>query len=281
MNVTAGDGALYLETAVADEKSQTYAVHIERFSTATHASTVYPAVSATLFLGSDIAHTQLGYFGGSLWLYAQRGSPEVLQLSASTGAVEHKYSSVPALGGGEPLLAGTSGYVWLAGGAGTGADFVRVSISSGVASAVRLAGNFASVYDMAGLGGQLYFLYLKRGTRPGAQPLENFIGRLAANGAAVRMSPEEAVGTALVDDAGQIFSVGPGNTCTGGLPVWRVDGHTLRTALIATLGPPGNPCLGDEGDRPAAAAGGSVFVLYSAGHGAVLYGVAPAGPSRD
>jgi hypothetical protein len=79
MNVAVGPGALFLDTAVADVKSQTYAIHIERFSMSTHTSTVFPAVSATLLLGSDIAHTQLAYADGSLWLYAARNGPEVLR----------------------------------------------------------------------------------------------------------------------------------------------------------------------------------------------------------
>lgn len=274
-NVTAGKGSLFLETAVAHVKSQTYAVHIERFSTFTHTSTVYRAVSATLFLGSDIAHTQLGYEAGSLWLYAQRTSPEVLRLSASSGAVEHDYASVPQTGGGEPLIAGTSGYVWLAGGAGTGADFVRVDLGDGATSTVRPGGHYASAYDMLGVGRQLYFLYLGGRTGSAAQALGSFIGHLSSDGTVLGRSPEEQAGTTLVEGSGQLFTVGPGLTCTAGLPVWRVDPGTLRTTMVTTLSPPGDPCDWDNGYRPAAAAAGSVFVLYSASSAAVLYRVTP------
>jgi hypothetical protein len=272
-NVTAGNGSPFLETAVADVKSQTYAVHIERFSTSTHTSTVYRAVSATLILGSDIAHTQLGYAGGSLWLYAQGTSPEVLRLSASSGAVEHDYASVPQSGGGEPLIAGTSGYVWLAGGAGTGADFVRVDLGDRAESTVRLGGNYASVYDMLGAGRQLYFLYLGGRTASDARALGSFIGHLGPDGTVLGRSPEERAGTTLVEGSGQLFTVGPGLTCTAGLPVWRVGPGTLRTTMVTTLNPPGDPCDWDNGYRPAAAAAGSVFVLYSASSAAVLYRV--------
>jgi hypothetical protein len=275
MNVAVGPGALFFDTAVADVKSQTYAIHIERFSMSTHTSTVFPAVSATLLLGSDIAHTQLAYADGSLWLYAARNGPEVLRLSPSTGAVEHRYTNVPQIGGYLPLIAATPGYLWLAGGAGSGADFVRLDVGDGTEKTVLLAGDYASVYDMAGVGEQLYFLYLARAKGDKGVALDSFVGRLGANGALLATSPEEQVGTTLVGSPRALYSVGPGPTCTGGLTIWRLDPRSLRTTVLTALAPPGNPCPGEAGERPVALAAGSIFVLYSAGTAtaAVLYRV--------
>ncbi len=183
-NVTAGPGAIFLETTVASVKSETYAIHIERFSTSTHVSTVFGTVSATMVLGSDIAHTQLAYLAGSLWFYAWfNGRAEVLELSTGTGAVERVFRSVPQIGGTEPIIVGTPGYVWLAGGAGSGADFLRIDVRSGASRTVEFPGRFASVYELASSGGSLSssgFLYLgyrrapprlappRRAPRPGA-----------------------------------------------------------------------------------------------------------------
>jgi len=89
-NLTVGGGALYLETSVADVKHQAYLVHIERFSLSTHRSVVFRAVSVTMFLGSDIAHTQLAYADSSLWLYTMpKGSHStaLLKLSPTDGHV--------------------------------------------------------------------------------------------------------------------------------------------------------------------------------------------------
>jgi len=153
LNVTAGPGAIFLETAVANVKSETYAIHIERFSTSSHVSTVYPTVSATMFLGSDIAHTQLAYVGGSLWFYAWLpAGAEVLELSSATGAVERVFRSVPQIGGAEPIITGAGGQVWLAGGAGSGADFLRIDVRSGARRVVQLPGRYASVYNLASVG---------------------------------------------------------------------------------------------------------------------------------
>jgi len=274
-NVVAGTGAIFLEVPVADVKSQTYAVHIERFSTSTHASTVFGTVSATMSLGSDIAHTQLAYADASLWLHAyQRGAPQVLQLSPSTGAVERRYSSVPEIGGTEPLITGAQGYVWLAGGAGSGADFLRVDVSNGATRAFQLPGRYASVYDLAWASGRLFYLYLDypAASSPAGTALTSHVGRWSPSSGQPARSPSEGVGTWLVPLGTALYSAGPSSSCTAAsLTVWRVDEQTLRTSVVAHLRPPGNPCAG-EGFRSVAAEGKSIFVLS----GSALYRVTPA-----
>ena len=259
MNVTAGPGAIYLEVPVAEVSSETYAVHIERFSTSTHASTLFGTVSATMSLGSGIAHTQLAYADGSLWFYAnERGVPEVLQLSPSTGAVQRSFTPVPQIGGTEPLIAATPGYVWLAGGAGSGADFLRIDVHNGATRAVRLPGRYASVYDLVGIEGRLFILYL---AYPAGTGSTNHVGSFSPSGGQLARSPGEEVGAWLVSVGGALFSGGPSSTCNGpSLPIWRVDEPSLRTSAVAELHPPGDPCI-DQGFRAVATAGNSLFVL--------------------
>jgi hypothetical protein len=269
MNVTAGPGAMYLEVPVAEVKSETYAVHIERFSTSTHASAVFGAVSATMFLGSGIAHTQLAYSDGSLWFYAnERGVPEALQLSPSTGAVERRFTSVPQIGGTEPLIAATPGYVWLAGGAGSGADFLRIDVHNGATRAVHLPGRYASVYDLVGTERRLFILYL---AYPPGVGSTSHVGSFSPSGGQLARSPGEEVGTWLVPLGGALFSGGPSGSCNEhSLSVWRVDEQSLQTSIVAELHPPGGPCI-DQGFRPVTTAGNSLFVLS----GSALYRVAP------
>jgi hypothetical protein len=286
-NVTAGPGAIFLETTVARVKSETYAVHIERFSTSTYISTVLGTVSATMFLGSDIAHTQLAYLAGSLWFYAWfNGRAEVLELSTSTGAVERAFRSVPQIGGTEPIIVGTPGYVWLAGGAGSGADFLRIDVRSGASRTVEFPGRFASVYELASSGGSLFFLYL--GYRSSTAPsrtsptstssrsvaLTAGVAHFNANGELLKVSPDEQLGTWLVPLWGSMFSVGPGGSCAPPVFVWRVDEQTLRTGVVTRLWSPGNPCLDESSFRAVGAAGHSIYVLFS-GPAASLYRVTP------
>ncbi len=285
-NVTAGPGAIFLETTIARVKSETYAIHIERFSTSAHVSTVFGTVSATMGLGSDIAHTQLAYAGGSLWFYAwSSGRAEVLELSAGTGAVERVFRSVPQIGGTEPIIVGTPGYVWLAGGAGSGANFLRVDVRSGDRRTVEFPGRFASVYELASSGGSLFFLYLgypsstsPASTSPGKVALTAHVGHFNANGELLKVSPNEQLGTWLVPLSGSMFSVGPGGSCAPPVLVWGVDEQTLQTSVVTRLWPPGNPCVGESSFRAVGAAGHSIFVLFSGPPAAVYRVTPPTGP---
>jgi hypothetical protein len=264
-NVTAGPGAIFLETTVADVKSETYAIHIERFSTSSHVSTVFRMVSATMFLGSDIAHTQLAYVDGSLWFYAWLpAGAEVLELSSETGAVERVFRSVPQIGGAEPIITGAGGQVWLAGGAGSGADFLRIAVRSGARRVVQLPGRYASVYNLASVGESLFLLYLvypSTTTSVGAA-LPSHVARFNANGELRQVSPSEQVATWLVPLSGRLFAVGPGSSCTPPALVQEVNELTLRTSLIAKLLPPGGPCSGESAYRSVGVAGHSIFVLF-------------------
>jgi hypothetical protein len=277
LNVTAGPGAIFLETTVANVKSETYAIHIERFSTSSHVSTVFPTVSATMFLGSDIAHTQLAYVDGSLWFYAWLPTgAEVLELSSETGAVERVFRSVPQIGGAEPIITGAGGQVWLAGGAGSGADFLRIDVRSGASRVVKLPGRYASVYNLASVGASLFLLYLvypSTTASPGAA-LPSHVARFNAVGKLEGVSPDEQVGAWLVPLGGRLFAVGPRNSCTGPVLVQEVNELTLRTSVMARLSPPGGTCGGDSGVGSVGAAGNRIFFL-SAGSPATLYRVTP------
>jgi hypothetical protein len=276
-NVTAGPGAIYLETTVSDVKSETYAVHIERFSTSSHASTVFSTVSATMFLGSDIGHTQLAYVDGFLWFYAwlPQGA-EVLELSSETGAVERVFRSVPQIGGAEPIITGAQGQVWLAGGAGSGADFLRIDVKDGASRVVRLPGSYASVYNLASVGTSLFLLYLvyPSSTSSAGPALPSHVARFNTRGKLQRVSPNEQVGTLLVPLSGNLFAIGPGSSCKPPVLVQQVNELTLQTSVIAKLSPPGDACVGESADRSVGAAGHSIFVLFGSAPGS-LYRVTP------
>lgn len=276
-NATAGHGAVYLETTVADVKDQTYAVHIEDFSVSRHKSSLFPAVSARMFLGSDIAHTQLAYAHGSLWLYAtldDRSSPVVVQLSPTTGQAEHTYAAVPPLGGGEPLITSTPGSLWFAGGAGSGAEFTKLDLATRTLRSIRVPGSFASVYAMSSFADRIVFLYLAPKTGPSPARLYSFIGSLSIDAGNLAKSVAEQVGSTLVSTSGQLFTVGPGSTCTSAITIWHVNTRTLRTRPVVRVVPPGDACLGDSDDRPVAALDGHIFVLYSGPRASELYRVA-------
>lgn len=277
INATASGPYLFLETMTADVHTQTYAVHIERFSTTTHRSNLFAGTVAELFLGSDAAHTQLAYVGGWLWFYANLAghrSSSLLQISPSTGAVVRSYSPVPPIVSAEPFIVGTPGHVWLSGGPGSGATFARVSIAKKRAHSFELSGNYASVYALAGAGANIIFDYLARSSPARAGSFTDHVGRLRADGSLLSTSPNEVVGNLLVDSSGRLYSVGAGTTCANGASVWQIDQQTLRTSLETRLATDGDACLGFSGPRPVAAAAGKIYALYDLQSEALLYRVA-------
>jgi hypothetical protein len=274
-NATAGSGAIFLATAVANVKSETYSVHIERFSISHHSSEVFGAVSATMYLGSDIAHTQLAYVDGSLWFYAWLPvGAEVLQLSPQNGLVKRVFKSVPSIGGAEPILVGARGYLWAAGGAGSGAGFLRVDLHNGTSRRMRLHNKFASVYDFAPVGADVFLLYLAYPSTSASVTVTAHVGRFSASGQLLKLSPSEQVGTSLVALSEGLFSVGPGRSCALPVPVWRVNEQTLRTDAIAELRPPSGPCAGSS--VSVTATGKDIYALFT-GTQTSLYRIEPNG----
>ncbi len=263
---TAGDGALYMQTA-AVSKGQTYAIRIERFSTTTHRAQLLPAVSATIPVGSGIAHTQLAYVDGSLWLYYLTGAESVVvQLSPATGAVLRTYHSVPSIGGTHPIIVGVRADVWFAGGAGSGASFLRVNSRTGAARAFHLDRDYGSVYAMDAIPGQLYFAYLVPG-----QPATH-LARLSSDGILVGNSGPEPVGSWLVAAGGEIFGVGPSSGCSvDNLALRRVDMTTLRSTPLTSVRLPAPACAGETGPDLTASSGDSILVLYTTEPTATVY----------
>ncbi len=280
-NASAGEGNIFLETTTADTATQTYAIHVERFSISTDVATVLPVVSASVFLGSAIAHTQLQFADGSLWLYAAiesdsgRVQTRILQLSPETGAVEHTYPSVPEIGGIEPfVVAGSHGYVWFSGGPGSAPNLLHIDARTGAARSVQFPIANTSIFDVASKGDELYVMYLTaaQGSRAGASI---HVARLNASGRMAARSPHEPLGTWLVADGGGLFSVGPSATCSAPVHVWRVDPATLRTNQIASLGLTGTatPCDNNVLSDGVAGADRSLFYLFEGDGEAFLYRV--------
>jgi hypothetical protein len=281
MNVVAGGGALYLET----EKSRpdnSYLIHIERFSLATKTSTVLPAVAMTVF-GSEIAHTQLAYVGGRLWLYGTTTGSRVVQVSPTTGAMVRTYSDVPDIGGTEPLISsGPGGEVWLAGGPGGSPTPAVISRSPTVVAPVPVKGlspgeGGSTIEWMAPVGGNVWVGVAAATDTLGqtSAPLIEHILKVDRAGAVIGRSRAEDFGSAPLSVAGTLFSVGPGQSCAD-QPVWHVDVSTLRTTLATTLHP-ADACGSEGSFRYVAAAGGSLFVLDTTGSGtgAELYRIKP------
>jgi hypothetical protein len=276
MNIVAGQDHLYLET-VEDSPDNGHAIRIESVSTADETSTVFGPVVMTV-VGSEIAHTQLGYADGWLWLYGYTDGPEVVQISPTTGAVVRTVTDVPGIGGTEPIIAAGPGGIWLAGGPGGpgGPAFILSSpTAGGVIREFPAAPPSRTVEWLAAEAGRMWIGEADAPVGPHPSPTEHIVV-VNRSGDVLQRSPVEDYGSAPVTVAGQLWTVGPGGTGCATQPIWRVDRASLRTSVITTLAPPSDPCL-TPSFRSVTTAGGALFVLDGAGGSAaeVLYRVTP------
>jgi hypothetical protein len=125
--IASGNGRVYLLVNQAELPSNTRDYHVEVFDPATGTAQVFPAV-VLQNVGSAVAHTDLSFGAGSLWLYGYSlgGTNEVVQISPQTGGVESTIPNAPAIGGVYPAVVAPSAGVWLGGGPGGSAQLELV-----------------------------------------------------------------------------------------------------------------------------------------------------------
>jgi hypothetical protein len=269
MNITAGDGALFLEVPEADVKTQSYNIHIERISTTSSSSQVFTAISGTTYLGSDIAHTQLTYVDGALWLYGT--SPGVSRISPSTGRIETTLTSPPpAIGGTEPIVSAVPGGVWLAGGAGSGTpEFLSLDSLEQNPKVIRPPGRYISIYALATFENHMYFGYISRPSGPSG------IAELTMRGRLVRSAADPTLGSSFLVVNGSLYSADYSGVCNTPVSLWRIDPTTLRSTRVAEVLPSGGLCGSGDPYRLVASAGGEIFVLQGTEPSATLIRFAP------
>ena len=139
-DVSAGDGEVYLLVNVVEGDTNTRAYHVEAFDPATGlAQVLAPVVLQNV--GSAVAHTDLSFGDGSLWLYGYAtGTPEVVRISPVSGAVEGTIVNAPPIGGLYPAVAADAAGAWLGGGPGGTAQLDWVPAGSTTARATSYAG---------------------------------------------------------------------------------------------------------------------------------------------
>lgn len=279
-NAVAGGGHLYLETETGQPGTNDWLVHIESVSLAQPSSVVLAPVDVTV-VGSEIAHTQLAYANGHLWLdaYSSDRGQTVVEIAPASGVVVGTFTGVPPGGGVEPLLTAGPGGVWAAGGAGGSTSPAVVNgVGTGavhVLPPVVASNENGTIEWMAPVGA---LMWLDVATFTPSQGLrqtqmEERLVEMDSAGTVVRRSGVEALGSSLVTVGGNLYSVGDADSCAV-VHVYRVDPASLHAAVVATLRPPGASCLGGS-ERPVAAVGGSLYVLNPTSSGSVLYRYTP------
>ena len=158
MDVTAGNGMIYVLVQQGWAEANVRQMHVETFDPRTGAATVMAPVVMGI-VGSAIAHTDFTYGEGSLWLSAEdQGvggpTPTVVRISPLTGQSLGSVTSVPAIGGLFPsVVADTSG-TWFAGGPGGSPDLVELPTGSSVTRTTYAGPNDSAVIWLSAVRGR-------------------------------------------------------------------------------------------------------------------------------
>lgn len=255
--VTSGGGQIYLAVITGVASTNTESVRIERFDPATGRSSVMGSVVMTL-VGSSQAHCELAYANGSLWFWGS-GSPgsasaSLLQISASTGAVEWSIPSghLPSPGSPRSLLTGQGANLWLSG-EGSGTHEVVEVLRPGhpAPQIIATAGELVSWISPVD-GGVWAYAYTFH-TTPTASATQTFTNsRLVEAGAAGHVTIVSSVtlaGTGVVGDGRWVFGSGVrGGRCDRPLQIWQIDGSSAVVRRLASVRAPyRTTCLGATG----------------------------------
>lgn len=263
-NVAVGGSQIYLTDVTYVGDSNDEQIQIERFNTVTRRATVLAPVDMTV-AGSAIAHTSMIYDDGSLWLWGNEaphgsgaGRDEVVQISASSGAVLRTITGVPGIGGIQPSMVVTDGGLWLSGGAGSGPTVERITPTALAPTVVYTAPSNSSVLWLAAVGTRIWAEVFTAGPHPGTHLVV-----LSANGREVLRTPlsqKNFAQTAAVGTGSKLWAIGAGESCSDPLQLWRINAATGNAKSVLTLLSAGEPCDADAG---VAVSGRKVFTLVS------------------
>lgn len=254
--ITVGGGKIFLADGVFTQATDSDAFHLESFDTTTHETTVMDPVDITT-TGTGYAHMDMTYGDGSLWLAPW--SNQVLQISASTGAVVRSITGDPISNGGHPILAGAASGLWSAPGVGGPEVIDHLAPQSSLP---------VNVFTGSAPGG-IWFLTVVDG-RVWAEVADSrdegraFVTRLVAldsAGRKVLTVPFRQLGqSAIVGSGNDLWALTDGARCTDPQRLWRIDGRT-GTTVVTTFSSPVVPCPPSYEPAQLAAVGRDVFVL--------------------
>lgn len=257
-------------------------VRLERFDFATGRAVVLAPVVLTT-IGTGIYHLGMAAGDGEVWLTSWGATVE--QISSTTGVVVRTVAGQPMSGGGHPVMAVGPGGLWVAGGVGPGSALSLLAPGARRLRSVLTGPASSSVLWTAAAGGKVWadvVSYDEHDGRIASTRLVAFDGA----GGRVLESPAEQLGEVppvALDGAlwtiGTGTGTGTGSGCRGPERLYRIDPAGGRSAAVATLRTPVEPCLTlRPGQSQMAAAGGDLFVLEPTGSvspAGVLYRIRP------
>jgi hypothetical protein len=279
VDVTAGDGMIYLLAQQGSAEANIRQMHVESFDPRTGAATVMAPVVMGI-VGSAIAHTDFTYGEGSLWLYGEDqalGGPTVVRISPLTGLPLGTVTSVPAIGGLFPSVVTNASGAWFAGGPAGSPDLVELPTGSSVTRATYSGTTNSSILWLSAVHGEVWaeVAHYGNGPKPSVLThLEAFQGT-----ARLTIGPDQDAGffPLVATSDGRLWTLSFPRQCAAGkAELDRVDPATGDVGGVARL--PVAPAVCDDGAESQSSTvtvGRSVFALIPAGEPgeSVLYRV--------
>src|SRR5580704_5858120 len=258
--ITSGNGRVYLLVNQVQPNTNTRDYRIEVFDPTTLSAQVLPPV-VLQNIGSAVAHTDLSFGDGSLWLYgyALGGKNEVVQIALDSGDVENTIGNAPEIGGVYPAVVGNSAGEWLGGGPGAPAGLEWVHAGTGTATNITLV--------TGGRSGSILWL-------SGTTVVTTRLVALDEQGHVAVRSPWENVGLypVVATPDGHLWDVEYPARCGGFETLLEIDPSTGVSRAAARLASSPAACNDEEAGSELAAIGRAVFVFFpTAGAGSVLY----------
>lgn len=274
-DVTAGNGEMYLLVNAVEGNTNTRAYHVEVFDPATGlAQVLAPVVLQNV--GSAVAHTDLTFGDGALWLYGYAtGTPQVVRISPESGAVESTIDDAPPIGGVYPTVSADAAGAWLGGGPGGSAQLDRVpagSASAGPTSYVAPTRDSAILW-LSAVGGRVWAGVATYGEGARATITTRLVA-LSDDGRVVVRSHREPVGIfpAVASPDGRLWGVQYAQKCGETEDLLSFDPSNGAAHDAGTLASPPGACDDEDGGSELAALGPDVFVLIAGAPGtSVLY----------
>ena len=274
--LASGNGRVYMLVNQTQSGSDIREYHVEVFDPTSDATqTLAPVVLQNI--GSAVAHTDLSFGDGSLWLYGYtNGSAEVVQISPDTGAVERTIDNPPQIGGGYPAVVADGAGVWLGGGAGGPPQLEWVRTGSGVVTNLSLVPGrrASSILWLSPITGRIWAGVAQYGAL-GTTTVSTRLVALTDEGRVAVRSPTEPIGLfpVVATPGRHLWDVADAKTCADPERLLEINPSTGVAHVEASLPRPPGACYDENGGSELAAIGRLVFVLFPAGQAreAVLY----------
>jgi hypothetical protein len=273
-DVAAGNGDVYLLVNVIEGDTNTRAYHVEVFDPASGSAQVLAPV-VLQNVGSAVAHTDLTFGDGSLWLYGYAtGAPEVVRISPQSGAVVSTIVNAPPIGGLYPAVAADAAGAWLGGGPGGTAQLDWVPAGTTAARATSYAAPTANsaILWLAAHGGRVWAGVATYTEGAHTTSVTTRLVALADDGTVAVRSGSEPVGLfpAVATPGGRLWGVQYAQKCGGAEELLAIDPSTATSHAAAALASPPGACNNEDGGSELAAVGRDVFVLVTGAPGTSL-----------